>query len=356
MPNYWDADALLYVRRGMGNINMITSDHDKQESHGLRKGDVIRVPAGTMVYIVNNNSEILTIVALLKTTSPPGQFKEYYGAGGAVPPSFYRTFSNDLLEAAFNTDREKIEKLFEKQKEGPFLKATSKQLSGIGREGSTSTHWPFGSGSVDSPFNLHEKSPASFNGYGQLREVDRNEYRQLKDLDVMVSFLNLTMGSMMAPFYNTKSTTISLVTRGRGYIELACPHHPTGQGENDDNTLGDYRKVEADLHPGMVFVTMTGHPIIIVANEGKNLEVLTFVISPEMNKMNFLAGKNNLLNQLDDSAKILSFHQSADEVNHVLNSQDLEVFFPGPELRKQSGKHDGRKQRPIATILDLVGF
>lgn len=193
MPNYWDADALLYVRRGMGNINMITSDHDKQESHGLRKGDVIRVPAGTMVYIVNNNSEILTIVALLKTTSPPGQFKEYYGAGGAVPPSFYRTFSNDLLEAAFNTDREKIEKLFEKQKEGPFLKATSKQLSGIGREGSTSTHWPFGSGSVDSPFNLHEKSPASFNGYGQLREVDRNEYRQLKDLDVMVSFLNLTM-------------------------------------------------------------------------------------------------------------------------------------------------------------------
>lgn len=164
---------------------------------------------------------------------------------------------------------------------------------------------------------------------------------------------------MMAPFYNTRSTTISLVTKGRGYIEMACPHHPeesTGEVEEDENALKEYRKIEGELHPGMVFVTLAGHPIIIASSEDKNLEVLTFMISPEMNKMNFLAGKNNMLNQLEDGAKELSFDRPVDEVNDVLKSQNLEVFFPGPKLRKQSGKHGVRKESQIASILDMVGF
>ncbi|KMZ56093.1 hypothetical protein ZOSMA_99G00230 [Zostera marina] len=42
--------------------------------------------------------------------------------------------------------------------------------------------------------------------------------RQLKDLDVMVSFIHITKRSKMTSFYNTRSTTISLIEDVKGKI------------------------------------------------------------------------------------------------------------------------------------------
>ncbi|KAI8019756.1 Cupincin [Camellia lanceoleosa] len=32
------------------------------------------------------------------------------------------------------------------------------------------------------------------------------------------------MGSMTAPYYNSRATKIAVVTNGEGYFEMACPH------------------------------------------------------------------------------------------------------------------------------------
>ena len=49
---------------------------DKRESFNLKLGDVMRIPAGTTVYLINrSNNEKLVIVKLLQPVSTPGHFE-----------------------------------------------------------------------------------------------------------------------------------------------------------------------------------------------------------------------------------------------------------------------------------------
>ena len=49
---------------------------DNKESFNLEMGDVLRVPAGAMVYMVNNeNDQTLKIAKLIQPVNTPGRFE-----------------------------------------------------------------------------------------------------------------------------------------------------------------------------------------------------------------------------------------------------------------------------------------
>lgn len=48
---------------------------DNKDSFKLEKGDVVRVPAGAMVYLVNNDMETLRIAKLMQPVNTPGRFE-----------------------------------------------------------------------------------------------------------------------------------------------------------------------------------------------------------------------------------------------------------------------------------------
>ncbi|XP_065855115.1 vicilin Cor a 11.0101-like [Euphorbia lathyris] len=77
---------------------------DKRESFNIERGNVIRVEAGTHVYLINNDErEKLQIVKFLFPVNLPGEAEAFQSAGGEdQPESFYRGFSWELLEAALN--------------------------------------------------------------------------------------------------------------------------------------------------------------------------------------------------------------------------------------------------------------
>ncbi|CAL9108559.1 unnamed protein product [Musa acuminata var. zebrina] len=64
---------------------------------------------GVIVYAINKASnERLRVAMLLHPISTPGQIEEYHGAAGRNPQTFYTSFSNEVLEAAFNTPWDKL--------------------------------------------------------------------------------------------------------------------------------------------------------------------------------------------------------------------------------------------------------
>ncbi|XP_065852045.1 vicilin Cor a 11.0101-like isoform X2 [Euphorbia lathyris] len=72
---------------------------DKSESFNIERGNVIRVEAGTLVYLINNDE--LQIVKFLSHVNLPGEAEAFQSAGGEdQPESFYRGFRWELLEAA----------------------------------------------------------------------------------------------------------------------------------------------------------------------------------------------------------------------------------------------------------------
>lgn len=60
-------------------------------------------------------------------------------------------------------------------------------------------YWPFGGETRGSEysFNIFSKRPSESNEYGQLYEADRDDLKRLKDLDLMVSFANISRVSIL---------------------------------------------------------------------------------------------------------------------------------------------------------------
>ncbi|KAF5204608.1 Conglutin beta, partial [Thalictrum thalictroides] len=325
-----------------GAITLIQEENNKV-THNLERGDIIRVRAGTIVSMVNRDSnEKLYVVTLIQPVSTPGKFEAFYGPGSRDQESIYNAFSKEILQAAFNTPSDQLSRLFEGERnQGGFVKASREQIQALSGRSSKQGPWPFrhgGESQSNRPYNLLNQRPLLSNQYGQLYKANPDDYEELQELDVAVSLANITEGAIFGPYYNSRSTKIVMVN-GNGCFELACPHLSRQQGQQGRQQSGStYQQVRACVSSGDVFVVPAGHPVVIVASTDQNLEVACFEIKAENNQMYALAGKNNILKQLQRELKELSFNVPARQVEEIFNKQQESWFYPGPEQRQQ---HDG---------------
>ncbi|XP_058110975.1 vicilin Cor a 11.0101-like isoform X1 [Magnolia sinica] len=366
IPNHWDAEEVLYVVRGRGTISFLKENN--KEVYNISKGDILRIPAGTTVFLINrDNNEKLCVAHLLQPVSIPGRYKEFFGAGGEDPESFYRSFSNDVLEAAFKTPRDRLEKLFGQQRKGAIIRASQEQIRAIERHASSSSsshelsfeEWK-------GPFNLLNKKPTHSNKYGELHEANADDYKQLQDVDVQVSFANISRGAMHLPFYNSKATKVVWVEQGRGYFEMTCPHlsnqrrqSEEGRGQEQEEEQQheghvSYQRVRSRLSPNTVFVVPAGHPVVTVASRDENLQMVCFEINARDNQKYYLAGKKNIMRQMEREEKELSFNVPAREVEKIFNAQGEDAFAPGPEQRQE--REEGRSHWLFEPSMIFVGF
>ncbi|XP_015086552.1 vicilin GC72-A-like [Solanum pennellii] len=370
LPHHCDGEAIYVVVKGQGVINI--AEQDNKNSFNLQKGDVIRVFAGSNVYLLNkDNNERLFVYVLAKSVNAPGNLQEYFSAGGQNPESFYRAFSSDILESAFNNPRDRLERLFGQHKEGIIIKASEEQIRAISEHASRSTQQT--RGRTQGPFNLLKERPVFESRFGQFFEARPERYEQLRDLDAAVGFMNINQGGMVLPYYNTKSTKLVMVVEGNARFEMACPHlgrqsqspWSRGQGrereqeQEQEQEEGDvhYQKIRGNLNVGDVLVIPAGHPITFVATGNSNLRIVGFGVDAENNKKNFLAGKQNIWRNIDREAKELSFSMPGREVEEIFQRQDQSYFVAGPEHRQQRERgEEGRRGQDqyLSSILDFV--
>ncbi|KAG9451954.1 hypothetical protein H6P81_004858 [Aristolochia fimbriata] len=383
VPNHWDADAVFFVARGRATVNLL--EEDNRESVEIRRGDILRIPAGTTFSIINKeNNEKLRIIKFFNPVAVPGRYRAYFGPGGRDPESFFWSFSHETTSAAFGTPWERLRQIFERQDKGAIIKASQQQIQEIGRHSSEGGSWPFGRGSGQrhQSFNLFKKRATHSSNRGQLFEADRHDYEHLRDLDLKVSYTNISGGSMTAPFYNSRVTKLAFIVNGEGYVEMACPHLATRSGggeqqretergqrgeeeeeEEEQTRRGEegreeeegrvrYQKVRARLRRNTLFVAPAGHPTVIVSTGNDNLEVLCFEVNAEGNQRYYLTGKNSIYNQMDDTELELAFNQPAREPKQIFRQQRELILLKGPEGREEE---EGRRG-PLDSILDFAGF
>ncbi|KAF0915558.1 hypothetical protein E2562_036744 [Oryza meyeriana var. granulata] len=356
-PSHYDADEVFYVKEGEGVLVLLRDG--RRESFCVREGDAMVIPAGAIVYSANtHSSKWFRVVMLLNPVSTPGRFEEYFPVGGDRPESFFSAFSDDVLQAAFNTRREEWEKVFERQREGGEITTAPeeqiRELSKSCSRGGSGSEWEI------KPFSLTGKRPSYSNNHGRLFEIDGDECRHLRKLDMLIGLANITRGSMMAPSYSTHATKVAIVLQGSGYFEMACPHmsgdrserhrerehgrrreewgRKEEEEEEEEHGRGQktrsYKKVRAQVREGSVIVIPAAHPATIVAGDDENLAVLCIGVAANYDDKVFLAGRNSLLKQLDDPAKALVFGGSAArDVDQVLAAQPEQIFLRGPHGR-----------------------
>ncbi|GJN23052.1 hypothetical protein PR202_gb10668 [Eleusine coracana subsp. coracana] len=361
-PSHYDADEVMFVSEGEGVVVLLRGG--KRESVCVREGDVMVIPAGAVVYSANTHShDWFRVVMLLSPVSTPGRFEEFFPVGGDRPESFFSVFSDEVIQAAFNTRREEWEQVFEKQRKGEITTASEEQIRELSRTCSRggksgSSEWEI------KPSSLTGKKPLHTNNHGRHYEISGDECPHLRARNMDVGLANITRGSMMAPSYSTRATKIAVVVQGSGYFEMACPHVSSSsrrssrehgsrrreewgreeeeeeeeeghhEQEEEKSRRGGYTQVRSRIQAGSVIVVPAGHPTVLVAGQEENLAVLCFGVHAGSDEKVFLAGSNSPLRQVDDHAKALVFGAEAREVDRVVQAQTDSVFFRGPHSRR----------------------
>ncbi|XP_031278081.1 vicilin-like antimicrobial peptides 2-1 [Pistacia vera] len=134
VPHHSDAETIAVVVRGKGIITLVSQE--RRESFNMGLGDMLRVPAGVT---------------------------KYFAAGGGNPESYYRVFSNDILQRALNTPSDQLQRLFEgeQRQHGAIRRATPEQLKALSQHATPKKS----SSESGSPFNLLSKEPLYHNNF-----------------------------------------------------------------------------------------------------------------------------------------------------------------------------------------------
>ncbi|XP_031496726.1 vicilin Cor a 11.0101-like [Nymphaea colorata] len=368
-PHHSDADSIIYVYSGKGTIGMVKEG--KQELFNVKEGDIMLIPAGSLILTAaTDENENLCVLNLAHTTSIPGRSKGFFGIGRKDQESFFKSFSPEILEAAFNTKTDRLMGLLERQKR-VTEKATREQMEELRRASSDGIFriWPL---SIlfckDQPYSLLNKRPWFSSSRGQIYQAGSRDYAPLHNHDLSISFAKICAGSMLAPSYNSRATKIAIIIRGRGYMEMACPHvsesqghrgggggsggeeeersSERGRGEEEQHTSrvrvdeggkedeeqgARYQRISAELSPMTVFVAPAGHPLAIVADE--DLHILCFETNSGFNHKYMVAGKNNIFSNMKGVTSELAFGVPSRESQQMLGAQSESVILAAPKQR-----------------------
>ena len=356
LPQYTDADFILVVLSGKATLTVLKSND--RNSFNLERGDAIKLPAGTIAYLANrDDNEDLRVLDLAIPVNKPGQLQSFLLSGTQNQPSLLSGFSKNILEAAFNTNYEEIEKvLLEQQEQEPqhrrslkdrrqeineenvIVKVSREQIEELSKNAKSSSKKSVSSES--GPFNLRSRNPIYSNKFGKFFEITPEKNQQLQDLDIFVNSVDIKEGSLLLPNYNSRAIVIVTVTEGKGDFELVGQRNENQGKENDkeeeqeEETSKQVQLYRAKLSPGDVFVIPAGHPVAI--NASSDLNLIGFGINAENNERNFLAGEeDNVISQVERPVKELAFPGSSHEVDRLLKNQKQSYFANAQPLQRE---------------------
>ncbi|KAL5078171.1 hypothetical protein RYX36_017155 [Vicia faba] len=375
LPQQTDADFILVVLSGKAILTVLKPND--RNSFNLERGDTIKLPAGTIVYLVNrDDNEDLRVLDLALPVNRPGQLQSFLLSGSQNQQSILSGFSKNILEASFNTGYEEIEKVLleehdketqhrrslrdkreHSQEEDVIVKLSTGQIEELSKNAKSSSKKSVSSESE--PFNLRSRSPIYSNKFGRFFEITPEKNPQLQDLNVFVSSVEIKEGSLLLPHYNSRAIVIVAVNDGNGDFELVGQRNENQQGQrkedDEEEEQGEeeinkqVKNYKAKLSRGDVFVIPAGYPVAIKASS--NLDLLGFGINAKNNQRNFLAGEeDNVVIQIHQPVKELVFPGSAQEVDRLLENQKQSHFANAQPQHKERGSRETRDS--LYSILD----
>ncbi|XP_058766995.1 vicilin-like [Vicia villosa] len=375
LPQQTDADFILVVLSGKAILTVLKPDD--RNSFNLERGDTIKLPAGTVAYLVNrDDDEDLRVLDLAIPINRPGQLQSFLLSGNQNQPSILSGFSKNILQASFNTDYEEIEKVLlegheketqqrrslrdkrqQSQEEDVIARLSRRQIEELSKNAKSSSKKSVSS--EFEPFNLRSRNPIYSNKFGKFFEVTPEKNPQLQNLDILVNSVEIKEGSLLLPHYNSRAILIVTVNEGNGDFELVGQRNENHQGrrkeDDEEEEQGEeeinkqVQNYKAKLSQGDVFVIPAGHPVAIRASS--NLNLLGFGINAENNQRNFLAGEeDNVISQIHRPVKDLAFPGSAQEVDRLLENQKQSYFANAQPQQRERGSHETRDR--LSSILD----
>ncbi|KAM0948037.1 putative rmlC-like cupin domain superfamily, rmlC-like jelly roll protein [Dioscorea sansibarensis] len=360
IPQYIDANLILFVRRGEVKMGWIYKDEYVEKK--LKMGDVNFIPAGSAFYMVNTGiGQRLQIICSIDASQTIGfnSYHPFYIAGGTNPTSVLFGFGMGTLTAALNATAEEVGKVMTSRTDGAivfidgkeaeppakFTKRKPKEIMSVRREGDVDvgddddedaeeiddggfwiwrkmlgsllkTRKENAKGPVKAPdsYNMYDSAPDFKNKFGWSLALDENDYEPLKHSDFGVYMVNLTGGTMLAPHVNPRATEFGVVLGGEGRVQVVFPN----------GTMAMNKKVSE----GDVFWVPRYFPFCHIASRSGPMEFFGFTTAARRNWPQFLAGARSLLKTMMGPELAAGFGVNQTRLRRIVEAQEEELFLP----------------------------
>ncbi|KAE8658346.1 hypothetical protein F3Y22_tig00116971pilonHSYRG00239 [Hibiscus syriacus] len=114
--------------------------------------------------------------------------------------------------------------------------------------------------------------------------------------------------------------------------------------EDEEKKAGEYSKSRFQLLAGDAFIVPAGHPVTYIASENQHWRFISFGLYHQNNTRMFIAGKDNVVKQMESVTKELAFRVLSSLIDEIFNNLPASYFVSRPE--ESRGK-------PKAWILDF---
>ncbi|KAM7280118.1 hypothetical protein ACFE04_007252 [Oxalis oulophora] len=354
VPQYVDTSLILFVRQGEAKVGNIYRDDLVERS--LKMGDIYRIPAGSVFYLINTaEGQRLHVICSIDTTESIGigLFQSFFIGGGKYPSSVLSGFEPETLRTAFNVSGAELKEIMTRQEEGPIIYTTDthpqsmwtnfleqksedklqnlrrifefqqepyaaekektwswrKLLNSVlGEEDNSITH------KAPDSYNIYKRKADFKNNYGWSVALDEHDYKPLKHSGIGFYLVNLTAGSMMAPHINPTATEYGIVLRGTGTIQIVFPNGTTA--------------MNTEVRAGDVFWVPRYFPFCQIASREGPFEFFGFTTSARRNRPQFLVGGNSVLHTLRSPELAAAFGVSEKRLRSILDAQKESVILP----------------------------
>ncbi|XP_071732073.1 vicilin-like seed storage protein At2g28490, partial [Rutidosis leptorrhynchoides] len=367
IPQYLDSSVIFFVERGEVRIGTIYKD--KLVEKDLKAGDIYRIQAGSVFYLVNTaRGQRLRVITTIDTaeSSDWHSFQTFFIGGGTSPTSVLAGFDTQTLATAFNVTYDVIDELLSTRQQGAIVylnpdasepqtepsmwkrfleQGTDERKTQMKRilnarqkpdkteEKSTWSvtefvNFIFGnkkgsSGDDLDSYNIYDRKADFRNDFGWSVEVDGDDYEPLKASDFGVYLVNLTAGSMMAPHINPTATEYGVVLSGTGNIQVVFPNGTSA--------------MDAEVNEGDVFWIPRYFPFCQVASRMSPFVFFGFSTSARDNLPQFLVGQGSILQTMISPEFAAAFGLSEDRMGEIINMQHETTILPSTSASPGGG-------------------
>ncbi|XP_014523928.1 beta-conglycinin, beta chain-like [Vigna radiata var. radiata] len=346
LPHHANADFLLVVLSGRALINLV--EPDNRDPYYLDPGYAQIIPAGTTFYLVNpERNKNLRVIKLAIPVNKPGKFENFFLSSTQEQQSYLQGFSEDILEASFDSKFEDISKVLfgeeilrQRQQEGVIVELSNEKIRELSRSAESSSR------KINSfkykPFDLRSSHPIYSNKLGAFYETTPEKNPHLQELNIFLNYVDIKKGGLLLPHYNSKAIVILVVNEGETNIELVAVTEQQQQQKRQE-----VQRYTAELSKDDVFVIPAAYPVAI--NATSNLNFFAFGINAENNQRNFLAGeKDNVISEIPRQVFEVAFPGSGEDVEKLIKKK-RESYFVAAQPQQKEDNHI-----PLSSILGAL--
>ncbi|KAJ6774509.1 hypothetical protein OIU79_017830 [Salix purpurea] len=343
LPVLLHADMVFYVHTGNGKLRW-TDGGKEMKRMNLRRGDVCRLPAGSVFCVQSNldpEREKMRIHAIFSNTDE-GIYDPSIGAYSSIN-DLVLGFDGKILNAAFKVPEEVLEEIASAPKPPPVVHAVTEggkddSLYDIGNKHKKTKE--------TKTFNILDADPDFENCNGWSLTVDKWSLKSLRDSNIGIFMVHLTKGSMMGPHWNPMATEIAVVLHGQGMIRVVCP------GTANES---ECKNMRFKVKEGDVFAVSRFHPMAQMSFNNDSFVFMGFSSSTKRNHPQFLTGKSSILRMVDRSILAVSFSVTNTTMDQLLNAQEDALILDctscaEEEDEKMKGEIEKEKQEEEATM------